>query len=112
MNTSGPDRNEEALNRLLRRWEVNAPLPLGFRSEVWRRIERSQRPRGLQSIPWFFNFVGSSLIKPSAALVYLTILLIGGSIFGWSQARREAGQTNEMLGQRYVRLIDPYQRLR
>ncbi|MBI2950229.1 MAG: hypothetical protein HYY23_21560 [Verrucomicrobia bacterium] len=112
MKTSESDRNDEALDRVLRRWEVKAVLPPAFGSEVWRRIDRAQKPRGLAARAWLTSLFESALVKPSVAAAYLMTLLIAGSVFGWSQAQRDKGQTNELLGQRYVRLIDPYQRLR
>lgn len=112
MSTNEPDRSEDALDGLLHRWEVDTPLPHGFRSEVWRRIDRSADRRSSPAPRWFVNFFARTMIKPAVALGYLMILLAAGSAFGWSQAQREKGHTNELLGLRYVRSIDPYQRLR
>jgi len=112
MNTGKPDNNDEALRQVLQRWEVKGPLPAGFSSEVWRRIERTQRPQDQTAIHWLTNLLDHALIKPSVALTYLMALLVGGSVLGWFQAQRDKSQTHELLGQRYVQRIDPYQRTR
>jgi hypothetical protein len=112
MNTRHPNKNDEALHQALQRWEVKPPLPPGFSNEVWRRIDRTQEPRSWAALAWLTNLFERTLIKPSVALAYLMTLLIVGSVIGWSRAQRDQGQTHEWLGQRYVRLIDPYQRVR
>lgn len=112
MNTGKPDKNDEALHQVLQRWGVKAPLPPSFGNEVWRRIDRAQKPQGWTATQWLTNLLERTLIKPSVALAYLMTLLVAGSVFGWSKAQRDKGQTHELLGQRYVRLIDPYQRMR
>ena len=48
-------------------------------------------------------------LRRGFAVAYLAGLLAIGITTGWINARHETARVNHELGQRYVRLLDPYQ---
>jgi hypothetical protein len=49
------------------------------------------------------------LPRPALAASYVALLLAVGVSAGWAQARQETARVRDELGQRYVRVLDPYQ---
>jgi hypothetical protein len=49
------------------------------------------------------------LPRPALAASYVAILLAIGVTAGWTQARHETARVKGELGQRYIRVLDPYQ---
>jgi hypothetical protein len=42
-------------------------------------------------------------------MAYLSLLLLLGAGFGWSQARQETARVTAQLSSRYAQALDPYQ---
>jgi hypothetical protein len=108
MSTNEPGNQDEALGKLLQEWRADAPLPPHFQQAVWRRIEGAQapprRPFGLLSrLDWH----GAAAAGLAAS--YVAILLALGVTAGWTQARQETARVKGELGERYIRVLDPYQ---
>ena len=112
MNPIDPNENPESLRRLLGEWEVRTPLPSRFGGKVWGRIEQADSRRGFGILAWLATRMEVTLLRPAVAYAYVMALLIAGSAFGWSQAQKASAQQDQSMGTRYVRAIDPYQRLR
>jgi hypothetical protein len=108
MNTNEPVNHDEALGRLLKEWRADAPLPHHFQQVVWRRIERAQTPAAPPVWDVIADWIGTMLPRPALAVSYLAVLLAIGATAGWTQARQETAQVKGELGERYIRVLDPY----
>ena len=109
MNTNEPGNHDEALHKLLKEWRADAPLPLRFQEAVWRRIERAQAPAAPSVWDVIADWIGTALPRPALAVSYVAILLAIGMTAGWTQARQETARVKGELGNRYIRVLDPYQ---
>jgi len=110
--TNEPGNHDEALRKVLKEWRANAALPPGFQEAVWRRIERAERvPTPVARSPWavIAHWIGTVLPRPALATAYVAVLLAVGVTAGWAQARQETARVKGELGERYVRVLDPYQ---
>lgn len=106
---TNPKNRDEALSRVLKEWRTDAPLPPRFQEGVWRRIERAQVPITPSAWTVLAHWVGNLLPRPALAVSYVAILLTVGVTAGWAQARQENARVKGELGERYVRVLDPYQ---
>lgn len=104
------DMSDESLRNLLKQWQIDTPLPPAFQNEVWRRIGRTQRSSLHGPSVWsaLAHWLGMRLPRPAFAASYATIFLVIGLSAGWAHAREENERVKDALGNRYVRLIDPY----
>jgi hypothetical protein len=108
MNTNEPNNRDEALRKLLKEWRTDASLPPRFQETVWQRIERAQTPVSHSVWAVIAHWIGTSLPRPALAVSYVTLLLAVGMTAGWTQARQKTNHVRDELGQRYVRVLDPY----
>src|SRR6266540_4758291 len=112
MKTNEPGNQDEALRKVLKEWRTDAALPPGFQEAVWRRIERAE-PAPTPTAPsvWavIAHWIGTALPRPALATAYVAVLLAVGVTAGWAQARQETSRVKGELGERYVRVLDPYQ---
>jgi hypothetical protein len=104
--------NPEPLRKVLKEWRSDAPLPPRFQEQVWQRIERAQAPAAPSVWAAIAHWVGTVLPRPALAASYVAVLLTIGVTAGWAQARQQTGRVKAELGQRYVRVLDPYLTLR
>ena len=109
MNTNEPGNHGGSLGKLLKEWRTDAPLPPRFQDAVWRRIERAQAPAAPSIWDVFADWIGMMLPRPALAASYFAILLAIGMTAGWTQARHETARVKGELGERYIRVLDPYQ---
>ena len=104
--------SDEALSKLLKEWRTDASLPPRFQESVWRRIERAEQP-STSATPsvWTVvaHWIGTMLPRPALAVSYVTILLAVGLTVGWTQGKQQSARVKGELGERYVRVLDPYQ---
>ena len=109
MKTTDPGDHDEALRKVLKEWRSEAPLPPRFQEQVWQRIESAQTRTASSVWAVLAHWIGAVLPRPALAASYLAILLTIGVTAGWAQARQETARVKDELGQRYVRVLDPYQ---
>ena len=109
MKTNDSSHQDQALHKLLQEWHSDAPLPPRFQENVWHRIERAEAPPSPSIWAVISHWIGTVLPRPALATAYLVVLLAIGATAGWSQARQETARVKDELGQRYVRVLDPYQ---
>lgn len=106
-----PDHeNDRGLDKVLKQWTVDAPLPPRFQEQVWKRIARTEtRPA-----PAFWaslrHLMEVALPQPKFAFSYIAALLLLGIVGGSWAAQREANRLDATLGSRYLQSIDPYQK--
>jgi len=100
--------NTDPLRKMLKEWRSDAPLPPHFQEQVWQRIERAQTTAVPSVWAVVAHWVGTVLPRPALAASYVAVLLTIGVTAGWAQARQETGRVKAELGQRYVRVLDPY----
>ena len=108
MKSPNPSPEDKPLTELLHQWKVNASLPPRFEEAVWRRIERGQAPPVLSMWDVISRWIGTTLPRPAMAAAYVAVLLVIGGSVGWTQAHEKTARVKEELGQRYVRVLDPY----
>ena len=109
MKANEPGNHDEPLRKLLKEWRTDAPLPPRFQETVWQRIERAQAPVPPSVWAAIAHWIGTVLPRPALAVSYVAVLLTIGVTAGWAQARQETARIHDELGQRYVRVLDPYQ---
>jgi hypothetical protein len=101
------DSGDEKLGRLLRGWQVDAPLPPRFQEGVWRRIgaeETAPATRG-----WLPDWLVVLFARPAYATVFATFLIVVGVSLGFWRADRDAARVDHQLSQRYVASVNPYE---
>jgi hypothetical protein len=108
MKAPQPNDPDPALRQVLQEWRAEASLPPDFQNEVWRRINRAPAPARLSIWSALPNWVESALPRPMLAAAYMVIFVSIGVAGGWSQARQANARAKEELGERYVRVLDPY----
>ena len=112
MKTNEPGNHDEALRKVLKEWRTDAALPPGFQEAVWQRIERAegvQTPAARSFWTFVAHWIGTVLPRPALATAYVAVLLAVGVTAGWAQARQNTARVKGELGERYVRVLDPYQ---
>jgi hypothetical protein len=112
MKANEPADHEEALRKVLKEWRTDGALPPRFQEGVWRRIEQVERaPAPVAPSAWavIAHWIGTMLPRPALAASYVAILLAIGATAGWAQAHQETRRVKNELGERYVRVLDPYQ---
>ena len=108
MKTNEPGNHDEPLRKVLREWRTDAPLPPRFEEQVWRCIDRAQAPSAPSVWAIIVHGIGTVLPRPAPAVSYVAVLLVIGVTVGWAQAHQETVRVKNELGQRYVRVLDPY----
>jgi hypothetical protein len=106
-----PGNHDEALRKVLKEWRTDAALPPRFQEAVWRRIECAEVPASVAPSVWdtIAHWIGTMLPRPALAASYVAVLLAVGVTAGWAQARQDTDRVKGELGERYVRVLDPYQ---
>ena len=112
MKTGEPGNHDEPLRKVLKEWRTDAALPPRFQEAVWQRIVRAERvPAPAAPSAWAIitHWIGTMLPRPALAATYVAILLAIGVTAGLAQAHQETRRVKNELGERYVRVLDPYQ---
>jgi len=105
------ESNDEKLSKLLRAWKPESSLPPRFQEGVWRKIESTQTSYTTSPSAWgvFAHWIATLLPRPALATAYVAVLLTIGATAGWAQAHQTNARVKGELGERYVRVLDPYQ---
>jgi len=103
--------NDEKLSKVLHEWKAESALPPRFQESVWRKIESAQASRTTRPSAWdvLAHWIGTLLPRPAMATAYVVMLLTVGVSAGWAQAHQANARVKGELGDRYVRVLDPYQ---
>jgi hypothetical protein len=109
MKFEAPKDADAPLRRALQEWKLTDPLPSGFASRVWQRVDRERREKRVGGWAVVLDWLGYSLCRPGLAAAYLAVLVAAGLGAGMWQARAANERTNEELGVRYLQMMDPYQ---
>lgn len=102
---------EGSLDRTLREWRIDDPLPPRFQERVWRRIARQEAPAVGGRWAKLSIWIGQWMSRPSLAASYVAVLLLGGLATGYWQARADNARVSGELRARYVQMMDPYRTL-
>lgn len=109
MKTNEPNGQNEPLRKVLKEWRTDAQLPPRFQEEVWQRIERAQASVTPSVGMIIAHWIGTMLSRPALVFSYVVVLVVIGATVGWTQAHQDTAHVKAELGQRYVRVLDPYQ---
>jgi hypothetical protein len=109
MKITEPDSHDEPLRKVLKEWHTSTPLSPRFQESVWRRIENTKAQAAPSMRTVIAHWIGTVIQRPVLAASYLTLLFAVGVTAGWTQGRQETARVHNELGQRYVRVLDPYQ---
>jgi len=110
MESERPPENPEPLRKLMHEWKITESLPPRFQENVWRRIERAHASQSSPSwLDALAHWLNTMLPRPALASAYVAVLLALGVTAAWARARQETTRVRDELGQRYVRVLDPYQ---
>ena len=106
-----PSKNDEKLSKVLHEWKADSSLPPRFQEGVWRQIESASATRATAPSVWSVcaHWIGTLLPRPAMATAYVAVLLAVGVSAGWAQAHQTNARVKGELGNRYVRVLDPYQ---
>ena len=106
-----PEPNDEKLSKVLHEWKGQSSLPPRFQESVWRQIETASTARAATPSVWSVcaHWIGTLLPRPAMATAYVAVLLAVGVSAGWAQAHQTNERVKGELGDRYVRVLDPYQ---
>ncbi len=99
---------EEPLDKVLRQWTVDAPLPPRFQEQVWRRLQRAETRRAPALWGPIQRWLDSGLPRPRMALAYVTALMVVGVAAGSVTAQIRTSRVEASLGARYLQAVDPY----
>ena len=108
MKTNEPGNHDEALRKVLKEWRTEVALPPRFQEGVWQRIERAESQAVSSVWAVIAHWVGTVLPRPALAVSYVAVLLTIGLTAGWAQAHQTNARVKGELGERYVRVLDPY----
>jgi hypothetical protein len=108
MKTNREPENDEALNRTLREWAVENPLPPRFQEGVWQRIARVEAAPEPGFVEVLRRLLQVVLPQRNVAVVYVTALAVLGILAGSWAAQVKSTRTEATLGSRYVQSVDPY----
>lgn len=97
------------LDRVLKQWVVDAPLPPRFQEQVWQRIAPSEvgSSRSFRSL--LTRFMEVVLPQPKIAYSYVTALLVLGLAASAWAAEKQNSRLQTSLSSRYLQSVDPYQ---
>jgi len=106
-----PEPNDEKLSKVLHEWKADSSLPRRFQEGVWRQIETASAACTATPSVWSVcaHWIGTLLPRPAMATAYVAVLLTLGLTAGWAQAHQTNERVKGELGDRYVRVLDPYQ---
>jgi hypothetical protein len=99
---------EEGLDRVLRQWTLEAPLPARFQEQVWRRIAREETQPRLTFRAGLLRRVEAVLLRPKIALSYVATVLVLGVAAGGVAAQIKTSHLDASLRARYVQSVNPY----
>ena len=110
MKTNNPHGDNAPLDALLQEWQPKPSLPPRFQEQVWRRIERAETAPvpTVTLAEMFANWLKTKLPRPALATAYVAVLLMVGVSAGWAQAEHKTARVKNELGERYLRVLDPY----
>jgi hypothetical protein len=98
-----------SLDRLLREWVVDEPLPPRFEEQVWHRIRQTEVDSQASIWSWLFCLIEVILPRPKVAYSYFSLLLVMGIAIGVWEAQKQNSQLEASLGSRYLQSVDPFQ---
>jgi hypothetical protein len=102
------DDGDNKLDRILKSWEISAPLPPRFKENVWEAIARADsRPASMFSSTWM-RLLEVVLPRPKVAISFAAILLVAGAAAGHLAAESQNSRLESDLGARYVQTISPF----
>lgn len=99
---------DRALDKILKQWVVDAPLPPRFQEQVWQRIARTEARPAPTLWASLRHLTEVALPQPKFTYSYVAALLVLGVVAGSWAAQRETNRLEAALGSRYMQSIDPY----
>jgi hypothetical protein len=104
-----PNANPDNLDRLLREWQVEEPLPPRFQEQVWSRIVLAEAKAPNPVWNQMLGRLAAFFERPKFAYSYAAALLAVGIAAGSWTAHVKTSRWETDLGQRYLQTLNPYQ---
>jgi hypothetical protein len=108
MRTPSEHDEDEGLQRTLRQWTVDAPLPPRFQEHVWARIASADAPPETSFREVIEQWLEVVLPRPKVAFGYVAALLALGLAAGSIAAQVQTNRLETSLSARYVHAVNPY----
>lgn len=108
MTTGLTPESDGRLDRELRQWALEAPLPPRFQEQVWNRITQAEARRKPSVWGAALRAGAELFLRPRFAFAYVTVLLLVGIASGIWMAQVKRSRMDSLLGERYVQSIAPY----
>lgn len=108
MKPENETESEEALDKLLRAWQVEPTLPPRFQDGVWQRIARAEAPAAETVWAKLGRLAESVLPRPRAAYAYVVVLLLAGGAAGTWAAQVKNNRIDGELRTRYLQTLAPF----
>lgn len=95
---------DAALSALLREVRSTPALPPRFQEDVWKRIERAEKPEAAPARPSWLDALATWILRPQLAFAVATVLILMGVSLGWNSGERLARSEAQA---RYLAVVAP-----
>jgi hypothetical protein len=108
MNHESNPKPDGDLGQLIESWRIDAPLPSGFKSRVWRRIATESAPGARNPVRVLRAWIELIFARPAWSIGYALVLVSVGLLAGYWQAVEQTARWDQLMAGRYVQSVDPY----
>ena len=98
------NQNDAALSTLLREARLASSLPPRFQENVWRRIERAEKPKAAPARAGWLDALATWILRPQLAFAVAAVLVLMGVGLGWNSGERLARNDAQA---RYLSAVAP-----
>jgi len=95
---------DAALSALLREVRSTPALPPRFQEDVWKRIERAEKPETAPARAGWLDALATWILRPQLAFAVATVLVLMGLSLGWNSGERLARSEAQA---RYLAVVAP-----
>jgi hypothetical protein len=101
---------DDELREKLALWKVQPEIPPDFQRDVWQKIAAREARSSKSLLSGIWNISWLSILRPAALAIILGAL--AGTGLGLAESSQANARNWKTLEVKYVRAIDPYERLR